>query len=282
MPSRPKNIHTTILVGLLVIGLNLTGNYMSATFVVYIDESGDEGFSFNRGSSEWFVLSALIVPKTKDTNLPKLVDKVRTKLGKLGRKPFHFRDLTKTECNVLLTAIASEELNAISVLMHKPSISNAETFQERYILYFYMVRYLLERVSWFCRDSYRKDCSFGDGSAEVIFSNRSGMSYEEMKDYLQLLKRKSQVRIDWSVINPNLIRAISHGKLVGLQLADAVATSFFNAARYSTSTNGDYHANLLKPIVYKVNGRYLGYGVKFFPKEVATLPNYEWILCSYK
>ena len=28
----------------------------SSTFVVYIDESGDDGFCFGRGSSEWFVL----------------------------------------------------------------------------------------------------------------------------------------------------------------------------------------------------------------------------------
>ena len=33
---------------------------MSASFVVYVDESGDEGFSFGQGSSDWFVLSAVI------------------------------------------------------------------------------------------------------------------------------------------------------------------------------------------------------------------------------
>ena len=33
---------------------------MSASFVVYVDESGGEGFSFGQGSSDWFVLSAVI------------------------------------------------------------------------------------------------------------------------------------------------------------------------------------------------------------------------------
>lgn len=30
------------------------------TFNVYLDESGDEGFQFGQGSSDWFVLSAVV------------------------------------------------------------------------------------------------------------------------------------------------------------------------------------------------------------------------------
>jgi hypothetical protein len=39
---------------------------MAATFVVYIDESGDEGFAFSEGSSEWFILSGVVTRKAKD------------------------------------------------------------------------------------------------------------------------------------------------------------------------------------------------------------------------
>ena len=37
---------------------------MNSSFVVYVDESGDEGFVFNgdgSGSSRWFVLSAAVI-----------------------------------------------------------------------------------------------------------------------------------------------------------------------------------------------------------------------------
>ena len=37
---------------------------MAASFVGYVDESGDEGFKFTAGSSAWFVLSAVITRKT--------------------------------------------------------------------------------------------------------------------------------------------------------------------------------------------------------------------------
>lgn len=57
---------------------------MTATFVVYIDESGDEGFAFDRGSSAWFVLLAVIVKKTEELATVKLVDTVAGISGSVG------------------------------------------------------------------------------------------------------------------------------------------------------------------------------------------------------
>ncbi|WP_207787910.1 DUF3800 domain-containing protein [Candidatus Thiosymbion oneisti] len=42
---------------------------MSSSFVVYLDESGDEGFVFSddgSGSSRWLVLSAAVIRKAND------------------------------------------------------------------------------------------------------------------------------------------------------------------------------------------------------------------------
>ena len=64
----------------------------------------------------------------------------------------------------------------MSVLIHKPSVKEPEKFRERYRLYFYAVRYLLERASWIRRD-HRSRGDVGNGSGEIVFSNRSGMSY---------------------------------------------------------------------------------------------------------
>lgn len=47
------------------------------TFIAYVDESGDEGFSFGRGSSDWFVLAAVITKQNNDLETVKLVDRVR-------------------------------------------------------------------------------------------------------------------------------------------------------------------------------------------------------------
>ncbi|MCK4298510.1 MAG: DUF3800 domain-containing protein [Planctomycetes bacterium] len=262
---------------------------MSATFVVYIDESGDEGFAFEAGSTDWFVLSAIVTRKAKDLQTVKLVDEVRALLDKPRKKPLHFRDLKHEQRLPYVAAIANAPLRTVSVLVHKPSLREVEKFQERYRLYFYAVRYLLERVSWYCRD-HKTARDAGDGSAEIVFSNRSGMSYDEMKRYLDLLERRTgffDVRIEWSVIKTHQITAYSAGRRMGLQIADAVAGSFFYAVE--TSRHGfteDRYVRMLKPVVYQRRGQYEGYGLKFWPREVADLlrggERFGWLRSEYQ
>ena len=77
-----------------------------------------------------------------------------------------------------IASIANPRLREISVLVYKPCLNDPQTFRERYRLYFYTVRYLLGRVSWLCRDAHAQQPT-GDGTANVIFSNRSAMPYAE-------------------------------------------------------------------------------------------------------
>lgn len=260
-----------------------------ATFVVYIDESGDEGFLFGKGSSDWFVLSAVITRVARDLEVVKLVDNVRKKLGKPERKPLYFRDLKHEQRIPYVDEIARADLRTVSVLAHKPSLNEPEKFGERYRLYFYATRYLLERVSWYCRD--RKTVhDTGDGSASIVFSNRSGMSYDELKNYLNLLMNQTDilgVRIEWSVIKPDQVVAYSMGKRMGLQIADAVASSFFYAVQKSQhGFTEDRYARMLKPIVFNRYGRYLGYGLKLWPRDIdITLkndPSLQWMVSEYQ
>ncbi|OHB89040.1 MAG: hypothetical protein A3C38_00965 [Planctomycetes bacterium RIFCSPHIGHO2_02_FULL_50_42] len=258
---------------------------MGPSFVVYIDESGDEGFSFHKGSSEWFILSAVITPKERDIETVKLVDTVRMQLGRPDKKPLHFRKLRHEHRVPYVSQIAKANLRCISVLVHKPSINAPETFQKRYRLYFYFTRYLLERVSWICRD--QRKHNVGDGTAEIVFSNRSGMSYDELKDYFSRLKSWTgiyAVQIDWSVINEDKIMAYTAGSRMGLQIADAVASSFYYAVEPSQyGYMEEKYAQLLKPVVYHRRGRYLGYGLKFWPwNEDEVVKHFEWVQKHYK
>jgi hypothetical protein len=250
---------------------------MKTSFRVYIDESGDEGFVFNQdgsGSSRWLVLSALITRRETDLETVKLIDRVRAVLGRPPKSPLHFRDLKHEQRIPYVREIAKAAVRTVSVLVHKPSIKEPEKFQsEKYFLYHYASRKLLERVSWFCRD-HRKE-GMGNGEAEITFSNRSKMSYDELRNYLRVLKAKSDplsVTIDWAVINPDTVQAINHEKLMGLQLADAVASSLYYAAninRYG-ETEPRYQ-EILRPTFYRHKGTILGYGIKFWPNELAAL-----------
>jgi hypothetical protein len=64
-----------------------------ASFVVYIDESGDEGLNCAGNASSWFVLSAAITRKSRDLETVKVIDTVRELLKRPLKKPLHFRDL---------------------------------------------------------------------------------------------------------------------------------------------------------------------------------------------
>lgn len=252
---------------------------MTASFVVYIDESGDEGFQFGKGSTDWFVLSAVITEKVRDLDTVKLVDAMRTRLGRQATdtSPLHFRKLKHEQRLPFVQLISAADLKVVTIMIHKPSISNIELFQERFRLYFYAARLLLERVSWYCRD-HKTSHTGGNGSAEICFSNRGGMKYSEFRSYMHTLKLKSAlntVRIEWDVIKADQITALSP-KLMGMQIADAVASGFF----FGTQLNQygfaeDRYVRMLKPAVYSHRGRYNGYGLKIWPNDAETVVKKE-------
>jgi len=58
------------------------------------------------------------------------------------------------------------------------------------------------------------------------------MSFGELKDYFNVLKRKSElndidIRIEWKYIDFDLIEVYTPGKQEGLQIADAIAGIFW-------------------------------------------------------
>jgi hypothetical protein len=256
------------------------------SFRVYVDESGDEGFVFNAdgsGSRRWLVLSAVVVRVKNDLKLVDTLKSVRQLLGKPPKQQLHFADLKHEHRVPYVRQIAGAPVRTVSVLIHKPSIKEPEKFQsEKFLLYRYATRYLLERVSWFCRD--QRVEGEGDGRADLIFSNRSIMSYEDLRGYLRLLKNQSDpmdVRIDWNVVALENIRAVNHEQLAGLQVADAVASGFYYAVtvnRYGEAE--DKYARLLLPTVYRHKEVRLGYGLKFWPEDVEKLksanPHLAW------
>ncbi|MDG2517370.1 DUF3800 domain-containing protein [Lysobacter soli] len=252
-------------------------------FNVYIDESGDEGFAFkeqNRGSSRWFALSAVVTRAESDLETVKLVDEVRTLLNKKQRADLHFREMPHPQRLPYVQRIAEARLRTVSVLVHKPSL-DADRYSEKGLLYNYATRLLLERVSWLCRD-HRRDPAHG---AKLIFSNRSNMSYEELCEYLDLLKRRSEekdIRIDWSAIDCQKIEILEHRKRMGLQIADAVAAAMWNGVNPNRfGFTEPRYAEMLKPTVYAHKQRPFGYGVKVMPSEIVRSatphPGTEWL-----
>lgn len=250
---------------------------MSSSFTVYIDESGDEGFVFQpneRGSSRWLVLSAVIYRKIHDLDAVRLMREVREILDKPVRKALHFRELKHEQRVPYVRAIGAAQLRTVTVLIHKPSIKEPEVFQnDGHRLYRYATRLLLERVSWLCRDQYCP--GEGDGTAEITFSNRSAMSYDDLRNYLCHLRETAEakdIRVDWNVVKPERVKAVNHDQLAGLQIADAVASGIYFAVNLNQyGETEDRYLRHLSATIYRHKKVGLGYGLKFWPEDLDTL-----------
>jgi hypothetical protein len=261
---------------------------MTASFTAYIDESGDEGFVFHpeeRGSSRWLVLSAVVFRKSNDLQAVQLMREVRALLNKQPRKALHFRELRHEQRVPYVRIIGAAKLRTVSVLIHKPSIKEPERFQsESFRLYRYASRLLLERVSWLCRD-HRKEGE-GDGTVEITFSNRSAMSYDDLRNYLGHLKGTADaadVRVDWNVVRPELVKAVNHDQLAGLQIADAVASGIYFAMNLNPYGEAeDRYLHLLAPTIYRHKKTVQGYGLKFWPEDFETLAEALPHLAAFK
>lgn len=252
-----------------------------ASFRAYIDESGDEGFRFHpdgSGSSRWFVISALVLRIKNDAQVVDCLKDTRKILKKPAKFPLHFVDLKHEQRVPYARRVGELSARTVSVMIYKPAIQEPEKFQnEKYLLYRYATRLLLERVSWLCRD--HQIAGEGDGTCDIVFSNRSNMSYEEIQCYLQHLIDQSgslpqEVQIDPTVIQPRAIKAVEHSKLAGLQAADAVASSMhFVVKRNIYGESEPAYSRLLTKTFYRHKNNLQGYGIKLWPDSLAVLKN---------
>ena len=249
---------------------------LTPTYEVCIDEAGDDGM--NCLSGDWMLLSGIISLRIHYGKDIELVRSVKEELRLKPRKPLHFRDLKENGKRLIISKIAAESLRirVTSVLAHKPSFDpEIEPFAEKSKLYFYLVRFLLERVSWACRDSRSiKQKHIGDGTARITFSLRDDLSYDDLQSYFERLQQMD-TSIDWNIIKPHQFRVMRNGRHPGLQLADAVASALYCCDHHYKQNLTHEWAKMLKPAIYSRNPPYgpanfRSYGVKIFPPAAET------------
>lgn len=245
---------------------------MSYSFIAYIDESGDDGLRKFRepggqgGASAWIAISACVIRYSSDLEAVKWRDEISARMPEKKSRAIHFAEMNHNQKVMAAQSLADKPIRALSVVANKKALRDG-VYCEKNQLYFYLTRYLIERLSWLCRDL-RPQVPEGDGRLKIVFSRRGGMSYLQFTEYLDRLKNTGNdlVRIHWPVIDIPGIEAIDHSRRAGLQLSDIIASSFtagFEPDRYGNCERR--YAEILKPIVYNRSGNYLSYGLKIVP-----------------
>lgn len=269
--GRPEVGHQCRL-WLIFLGRHVALGSMTHSFVAYIDESGDDGLGNFRepgkcgGASHWLVVSACVFRRSNDLEAVRWRDEILARMQDRRSRDIHFKKLSHAQRVAACQALASKPVRAISIFSGKRTAPEG-VYKQKNQLYFYATRYLVERISWLCRDM-RPRVPEGDGRVKIVFSRRGGMSYEEFRGYLLRLKESDDdhVKIHWPVIDIDGIDAKDHSRSASLQLADVVASAFACGVEPDPFGNCELrYAEELAPIVYQHRGRYVSYGIKMLP-----------------
>lgn len=243
---------------------------MSHSYFAYIDESGDDGLTKFRepgmdgGASTWFVITACIIRASNELKAVSWRDEILANMPTKKARNLHFQKMNHSQRTMASKVLSEKKLILSHVISDKRTIPG-EIYREKNTLYYYLTRYLVERLSWMCRDL-RPRVPEGDGRVKIVFSRRGKMSYADFRDYLERLKADFQTSIHWPVIDIDGIEAQDHSRRAGLQLADIGASSFAAALEIDKYGNCEArYAEILKPRVYSRNGNYLSYGLKLVP-----------------
>lgn len=253
-------------------------------FVAYFDEAGDPGIKTietidQNGASEWFTVGVTVVRAANEPKMVPLVRSIKQSIKSTQTPDLHFRNLSEHKKQAVCAALAEQELRFFVVASHKENMrgyrnprAEAVSMHPNDWFYNFCIRVALERVTEWC--AIRSIKTLGEPRhAKLVFSRRGGHSYRHVETYIDLLKRQIEtgrlflnVRApDPRVLDHRLIEVIDHNKSAGCQLADVVASSFFQAVNTSKKKWTTAHAEALKPRVASKNDRYDNFGVTLLP-----------------
>jgi hypothetical protein len=211
------------------------------------------------------------------------------------KEKLHFKELSHEKRVRAFSDMAASPIRVSSVIINKRRILRQDIFTAgRFRLYYYAARLLIERISWYCRDT-AQQTGLASPLARIIFEHRRRLSYDDLRDYLDVLRGLAQedawlqvllndIRIHWPAISRDKVEAAQKNQYSGLQLADLAASGLkcaLEETRYGFTEHR--YGKLLAPITYRRNGNYTSYGLKFFPEELPpNEPKAHWVETHYR
>jgi uncharacterized protein DUF3800 len=195
----------------------------------------------------------------------------------------HFRDLDEWRKPLACQLLGEiKDVRCFAMLSNKKNMkghrniraaSRSEGIGIDQVFYNWCLRIILERMTDFVyRHSMR---AYGEPRhVKIILGERGTHSYARATWYGQMLKDQSKAgttylakrTIKWEVFDSRLIQVSQPQVNAGLQLADIIASSFFQGVDILPPTIFNTHnARLLKPRIAEKDGTIENFGVTFLP-----------------
>lgn len=230
---------------------------------VYIDEAGDLGFQ--RGT-QWFVLSAVIVKKSEEPHIRGTIARIKKRLNV---NEIHLRKITDFYRRAyIVQELNRENFTYVNIIVDTGKLNLAMRASAP-IAYNYICRMLIERVSWFLRDSNL----IGDIVLSARGTSRDGELIEYIKTHLLPCHNNEVAEVF------DKISAKSASSWDLLQLADVCATTMYLA--YEENGWGfctPCYSSVLKPHLYVRKGKLESYGLKYYSPDMK--PNADDLKCK--
>ena len=210
---------------------------------------GDEGIK--RGS-EWFVLTAIIVPKEYDLTLSNKIVKIKNTMNMNRKDQLHWNRILKYDKKIqIIYDLIAENFKIIHVAINTFEINKLKSKD----IYPYFMSYLIERVSYYVSNN--------KGSCSIFISTRNENN-KQKTDHLknELINKRSYHHINTTCIND--IKFLDNRERNLLQLADVCCSSFAQAIKYNTEQEWEYVLKL-KSNLWNHKSQVVGYGIKFYP-----------------
>jgi len=203
-------------------------------YQVYIDESGDSGVNrirsdSNPGASPYFVLAAVVVEPAGAVRAKRVVEQVRTRIGKKSWK--HATELDHPATVFFCRQVAKLPIRCFATISNKATLGSYKDIIGGKPDYFYnkCLKYLLEIV-----------CSYlsphiGSPDDLLVILEQRNHDYDALIRYLQKVKEtpnhiKAQAL---STLNPFGITTRRKGEDPILEVADLVAHAVFQCTNKS-------------------------------------------------
>jgi len=251
-------------------------------YVIFIDEAGDPGIrsvapAAPRGASEWFTMGALVIDQSRGTETVDWVRDIKAAVNQNQKPFFHYKDVLPGDRRRLACELLAEKpCRLFTVVSHKPNMSGhenprADRRNGQFQFYNWVLRVLLERVTHWIR--VRSLADHGEvRPARLVLSATGGLRYTQMLAYHELLRLQGERAylnartIAWDVLHSTLYEPVPARTNAGVQLADIVASAFYQAVNVDGKTWDLAPALALRPKICRaLGGRVEDCGLTLMP-----------------
>jgi len=262
-------------------------------FVLFVDEAGDVGTKTaeqgDRGSSEWFCLSGVVVARKFEGDIPNWMENIKRSYGSgdVAVGELHYKKLKPEQRVGACQAVGQLPIKAFVVASHKANMRGyqnprAAKLSSKSAFYNFCLRILLERVTATVAKT-SVNVFGGKRKMRIAIAKTGAIRYSETKAYIEYLRHQTRNgttylkagAIDHEVLDIWQIDEVRASTVEGCQLADIVASAFYNALNPKAKHMVLEPAEALRPILATRHGRVSRHGLQLLPWDQNIPPEYR-------